>query len=177
MGCCSWLDQYKQTHKHINLFDSQPLSLCVFELGVWRQGRLARSSWVTQVWSLKLSLSTCPWARRKTQSAHSLGRKGEEYQLNETWSSAGFSVATAASLWSLSSVKSLRRIFKVITHCLRCLILQLGALNSWKIHKHALSPTAFVWTVCFHMVLFKPLCAEHFWPKQFCSRIISVVGV
>lgn len=60
----------------------------------------------------------------------------------------------------------LRGIFKVITHCLHCLILQLGSLNSWKIHKHALRPTAFVWTLCFRMVLFKPLCAEHFWPNN-----------
>lgn len=130
-----------------------------------------------QVWSPKFSLSKCPRGRRETRSAHSLGRRGEEHQLNEAWSSAGFSVATAAPLQTLSSVKPLRGIFKVITHCLHCLILRLGAQNSWKIHKHALWPAAFVWTTCFHMVLFKPLCAEHFWPKQFCSRIIIVVGV
>lgn len=93
---------------------------------------------------------TCP---------HSLDWRGEEHQCNETWSSDCFSLASPASLHTLNSLKSLRGISAVITHCLCSLILSLGVLNSWKFHKihpcpqHLPRLFDFIWCYSSHCVL------------------------
>lgn len=156
----------KHPHKHINLFDSQTLSLSELYQGEYCCRRCyPASGWSPEIVLMLLSKTS------DQKCAVGVETKTQTWQ-SETLQHC-FSTVTAASLHS--QVKPFRGVFKVITLCLCGLISWPAAQNSWKIHKHTLWHTAFVWTVRTRTAWFTLQSAEQ--PKQFCSRIMSVVGV